>query len=182
MLGAVSEPREAGERSSEECRRRLIGSGVDPVRAFTSGLVERMLGGGVESLSKTPGLPGQICSKSHLIGQPEDGSVAAAMGHAISVQISRFLFMAAHGVHGVYCLSCRAEDSHSIESILDGSFGCNLELLVTRDISEGSTRYFTTSSGGINTVRPFVLICRICGSIPTRPMLESLSEFGAHSC
>ena len=41
-------------------------------------------------------------------------------------------------------MSCR--HIHGIESILDGSFGCNMGLLVAHDLSEGSTRYLTTSS------------------------------------
>ena len=80
--------------------------------------------------------------------QPEGGSCRPAMGHAIrwpDMQISRYLFVAARGIHS---LSCRAERSHNIESILDGSFGCNLDLLVPRDISEGCTRYLTTTSEG----------------------------------
>ena len=52
------------------------------------------------------------------------------------MQISACLNMAAQDLRD---RSCRAEASHSIESILVGRLGCDLSLLAARDIGEGST-------------------------------------------
>ena len=46
-------------------------------------------------------------------------------------------------------MSCRGR--HSIESILDGSFGCHLGLLVPRDISEATQDISRQALEGINT-------------------------------
>ena len=81
------------------------------------------------------------------------------------MQISACLNMAAQDLRG---RSCRAEASHSIESILVGRLGCNLSLLAARNIGEGSTRYvpndkrLRTSTCTRGHVRPFVFLARIC--------------------